>query len=235
MQVFNFYTGETSEKMTFKGHSDTVKCITWLEDDSGFVTTAKDNELALWRLHPGTGDGVANPNEVNPIWKFSSRKAVFNAVCVYRPDSSLPIVYTASSDKTIREVEQKNLSEGKGKFDNKNLSSQGHELVRYEESIMYSQLIASAHRKVFFAGIAESNRPGGIHLIKYPFEKVGEVQAHSSQVERLAMTHDNKWLFSAGNDGSLCIFKFENKELLNSKKVNLPAPVQVPQFDEIMI
>jgi hypothetical protein len=95
-------------------------------------------------------------------------------------------------------------------------------------------LVASAHRKVFFAGIAESNRPGGIHLIKYPFEKVGEVQAHSSQVERLAMSHDNKWLFSAGNDGSLCVFKFENKEL-NSKKNMLPAPTQVSQFDEIMI
>ena len=67
-------------------------------------------------------------------------------------------------------------------------------------------------------------------MIKYPFEKVGEVQAHSSQVERLSLSYDNKWLFSAGNDGSLCIFKFDNKE-----KSKLPAPVQVPQFDEIMI
>ena len=103
--MFNFYTGETSEKMTFKGHQDTIKCITWLEDDSGFITTGKDNELMMWRLHPGTGDGVHNPHESNPIWKFSSRKAVFNAVCTYRPEGSLPIVYAAASDKTVREVE----------------------------------------------------------------------------------------------------------------------------------
>ena len=49
----------------------------------------------------------------------------------------------------------------------------------------------------------------------------------------MAMSHDNKWLFSAGNDGSLCIFKFENKE--TQKKNILPMPVQVSQFDEIMI
>jgi len=161
--------------MTFKGHTDTVKCIEWLEDDSGFISTAKDNELFFWRLHPGTGDGVHNPLEANPVWKFSSRKAVFNAVCVYRPEGNLPLIYTVASDKTIREVEQKNISTGGGKFDVKDLVSTGQENVRYEESIMFSQLIASAHRKVFFAGIAESNRPGGIHLIKYPFEKIAEV------------------------------------------------------------
>ena len=105
IQVFNFYTGESPDKFNFRGHTDTVKCIAWLEDDSGFVTTAKDNEMALWRLHPGTGDGAQNPSEVNPIWKFSSRKAVFNAVCVYRPENNFPLVYLAASDKTIREVE----------------------------------------------------------------------------------------------------------------------------------
>ena len=48
------------------------------------------------------------------------------------------------------------------------------------------------------------------------------------------ITADNKWLFSAGNDGSLAILKFENKELY-SKKNMLPCPVTVSQFDEIMI
>lgn len=33
-----------------------------------------------------------------------------------------------------------------------------------------------------FAGIAEDNKPGAIHLIKHPFEKLQEIQAHASAV-----------------------------------------------------
>jgi len=53
-------------------------------------------------------------------------------------------------------------------------------------------------------------------MVKYnndkEFEKLIEIQAHSTQVERLALTYDDRWLFSAGNDGSIGCFKFQNKE-----------------------
>jgi len=47
-----------------------VKAITWLEDDTGFVSSGKDNLLLFWRLYPGSSDGLAsNTKEVeNPIW-----------------------------------------------------------------------------------------------------------------------------------------------------------------------
>jgi len=93
------------EHFTYKGHTDTIKTIAWLEDDSGFVTTSKDNAVAFWRLFTGTADGQANELEENPIWKYSYKKAVFNAVCVYRKEGSLPTVYTADSDKCVREIE----------------------------------------------------------------------------------------------------------------------------------
>jgi hypothetical protein len=118
-----------------------VKCITWLEDDTGFVTTGKDNLLSLWRLYPGTGDGV-NKEEKNPIWSYVHKKVVYNAVCVYRPDGGLPLVYAAGSDKSIREIEQAS-NAGAKSSDMSNLSDRGKENVRYDESIMYSQLIAS--------------------------------------------------------------------------------------------
>ena len=131
--MYNFFTAESPYDYTFKGHTDTVKCITWLEDDSGFITSGKDNDLALWRLHPGTGDG-ANLTETNPIWKFSSRKAVFNAVWTHRPENKLPIVYVAASDKTVREVTQKSCTSGKVT----DVVSQGQENIRYEENVIFS-------------------------------------------------------------------------------------------------
>jgi WD40 repeat protein len=56
--VYNFYTGECPSEFTFRGHKDAVKAITWLEDDTGFVSTGKDNMLLFWRLHPGSSDGI---------------------------------------------------------------------------------------------------------------------------------------------------------------------------------
>jgi len=103
---------------------------------------------------------------------------VYNAVCVYRPEGCLPLVYVAGTDKSIREIEQASVTGSKTK-DTSNLGTNGKELVRYDESIMYSQLIASQGRRTMFAGIAEDNKPGAIHLIKHPFEKICEIQAHS--------------------------------------------------------
>jgi hypothetical protein len=107
--------------------------------------------------------------------------------------------------------------------------------MTYEESVMYSQLICTKERKVFFAGIAESSRPGAIHMIKYneqkEFDKLIEIQAHSTAVERLALTHDDKFLFSAGNDGSIGCFKFANKE----QKDHSHGLTTLSLFDDIMI
>jgi WD40 repeat protein len=57
VQVYEFATGLSPDNFTFKEHTDTIKTIAWLEDDSGFVTTSKDNYMAFWRLYPGTADG----------------------------------------------------------------------------------------------------------------------------------------------------------------------------------
>jgi hypothetical protein len=56
---------------------------------------------------------------------------------VYRPDGALPLVYAAGSDKIVREIEQAS-NAGAKSSDTSNLSDRGKELVRYEESIMYS-------------------------------------------------------------------------------------------------
>ena len=136
-----------------------------MDDDSGFVTTSKDNKVNFWRLFPGTGDGQHLPKETNPIWSYSAGQAIFNAVTVYREEGQLPTVYVADSNKALREIEQQRLP-GQNK-DAASQNNNGQLRMTYEESVMYSQLICTKERKVFFAGIAESSRPGAIHMIKY--------------------------------------------------------------------
>jgi WD40 repeat protein len=49
-------------------------------------------------------------------------------------------------------------------------------------------------------------------VLRYPAEKIFEVQAHSLPVERLRMSYDNNFLFSAGMDGVFCIFDINYKD-----------------------
>jgi cilia- and flagella-associated protein 57 len=51
VNVYKFYTGETSNDFFFKGHSNFIKSISWLEDDSGFVTCGWDSSIYLWKLY----------------------------------------------------------------------------------------------------------------------------------------------------------------------------------------
>jgi WD40 repeat protein len=63
VQVYEFATGLSPDYFNYKDHTNTIKTIAWLEDDSGFVTTSKDNKVNFWRLFPGTADGQHLANE----------------------------------------------------------------------------------------------------------------------------------------------------------------------------
>jgi len=56
IRVFKFYTAENPPHYTFKSHISTVVCVAWLEDDSGFFSTALDSSLYLWKLDPNRED-----------------------------------------------------------------------------------------------------------------------------------------------------------------------------------
>ena len=56
----------------------------------------------------------------------------------------------------------------------------------------------------------------------YPFMqgKVFEIQAHAQQVNRMRLSYDNNFLYTAGMDGSLCVFQVIDK---NREKRELPG------------
>lgn len=45
-------------------------------------------------------------------------------------------------------------------------------------------------------------------MVMYPFthNKPFEIQAHSQMVNRIRISYDNQYLYSAGADGSLAVF-----------------------------
>ena len=53
--VYNFYTAQNPVNMTFKAHGGTIRSIAWLDDDTGFVSSALDTTIYYWLLNPKEG------------------------------------------------------------------------------------------------------------------------------------------------------------------------------------
>ena len=102
--------------------------------------------------------------------------------------------YAATEDQQIKEI------------------TSGKEVLRYEPSNIYSQLVPMLGSKIFFAGTGDPERPGSIHILKYPWDKLFQVEAHSLPVEKIRLSYDNTHLFSGGRDGLVCIFDVKDKE-----------------------
>ena len=75
-----------------------------------------------------------------------------------------------------------------------------------------SQINFLASGKAFFAGVGEENRPGSIQIWKSSLEKINEVQAHGKGIERMCISYDNNYLFSAGKDGTFMIHDIKDKD-----------------------
>lgn len=50
--------------------------------------------------------------------------------------------------------------------------------MRFEASKNFSQLAPAQGGKTFYAGVAEPDKPGSIAILRNPWEKLYEVQAH---------------------------------------------------------
>lgn len=66
--------------------------------------------------------------------------------------------------------------------------------------------------RCFFTGVNEANKPGSIQAIMFPFNKnkLFEIQAHAQMVTRIRISYDNQFLYTAGADGTLCVFEIKN-------------------------
>lgn len=79
--------------------------------------------------------------------------------------------------------------------------------------IIISQVKILNNSKAIFAGCGDEGRPGAIQIWKFPLEKLNEVQAHGpGGIERMRLSHDNQFLFSAGRDGTLMIMNVKDKD-----------------------
>lgn len=166
----------------------------------------------MWKLNIDQSGKDSHDKETNPLQKFTLKNVNFSCVAS-KPDSKSTF-FAVGTDKSIKEIEN------------------GREKMRYEAGVNVSQLVLMHGARAFFAGVAEDDKPGSIQVLRHPWDKVFEVQAHSLPVERLRISFDNQVLFSSGHDGVLCIFDVKDKDPKGKKdKEN----IQIHLSEEILI
>lgn len=57
-------------------------------------------------------------------------------------------------------------------------------------------------------GFVAGSEKGNLYIFSYPFHEVvlDHITAHSGEVTKIIISPDNRYLFSAGSDGSLFIY-----------------------------
>ena len=85
--------------------------------------------------------------------------------------------------------------------------------------VSVSQVLVSENKELFLMGTRDQNT-GSVRISAYPFQQEGvvELQMHSAPISRLAITHDHKYLFSAGEDGLLVIYELKDRAGLKKEQ-----------------
>ena len=56
INVYKFYTGENTPDLCYKAHYGSVRCLHWMDDDSGFISGGWDGFVYCWNLYTDKND-----------------------------------------------------------------------------------------------------------------------------------------------------------------------------------
>ena len=205
VNLYNFYTGETTETMSFIGHQARVMSIDWFANDMGFTTCGLDGNIYFYDLYqPQLEPGKRN------IPKDKYRRNVQLSSVVNLPGH--PYEFIAVGDEKIILTFTDKLKS----IPRQTSVTEAVQTVPVLPELRHhlSQLVIHHSGKILFAGVGELGDPypGAIQVWKLPFEKAAEIQAHASPVTRLRISNTNTHLFSVGQDGMLAIFDVKDRD-----------------------
>lgn len=217
VQVYSTYTGDLVGVL--RGHSNRVTAIAWKQDDRKLLTCGADGSILIWNLRTATkvGDGHSQ-----------ARCTYTDAIISYDAD----VVYATGTDGLLKEIDVVS----------------GAARAEQWAGITLGPLALAASQQILYVGTTEPNRPGAVRIYRLPIEKESpqnlsaptagsngisspggvnpnptpqsftEYQCHDLPVTRLRLSFDSQYLFSTGEDGSLCIF--ETRDVVGKGSAN---------------
>ncbi|TYZ60990.1 hypothetical protein PybrP1_005345 [[Pythium] brassicae (nom. inval.)] len=216
VQVYSTYTGDLVAVL--RGHSNRVTAIAWKQDDRKLLTCGADGSVLIWNLRTATkvGDGHSQ-----------ARCTYTDAILSYDAD----VVYATGTDGLLKEIDvvsgaaraehwagvalgplalaasQQMLYVGTAE-PNKPGSVRVYRLPLERDAAKTAAAAASAGgTPAPSPSLSGVNAAGGGPTVATSPQSFTEFQCHDLPVTRLRLSFDNQFLFSTGEDGSLCIFE----------------------------
>lgn len=179
IHIFNFYTGECPPNYVFKGQETNITSIHWTSDDTGFLSANWNGVIERGKLSNGA-------TEVIYSLKGTKITSVIEILGKER------LVYASTSDKQIRAFKDKTL------------------LNIMDAGLVLGNLAVTRNQQYVIAGVEEKQKPGPLRVYGYPLTgEFAEVEAHAAEVRKIRISYNDKYLFSAGADGTLFIFELK--------------------------
>jgi len=148
--VVNFWTMAQPENYIFSWHKNTVRSISWLENEIGFVSADQNFTIAVW-LMPRVQSGAA-PNV--PVWHYNCKQVNFTSMFAYK----LP--RDKDKDKDVNTIRISVIASGTDNFIHE--ICEGKLVTKYELGSTAHQIHMMAGKKALFCGINQANKPGTI-------------------------------------------------------------------------
>jgi WD40 repeat protein len=187
INIYNFYTQECPANMSCKGHNQKVRSIEWYENDMGFTSCGMDGNVFFYDLQKQKEEMTRNSEK-----DFTQKGVTFTGLTNIPGCEHNALV--VGNDRHIWRT------------------ADSSDKTSCDAKAILTQVAYLASGKAFFAGTGEENRPGCIQIWKSTLEKICEIQAHGRSVERMRISFDNNYLFTAGRDGTLIIYDIKDRD-----------------------
>uniref|UniRef100_A0A0G4FUD2 Uncharacterized protein n=1 Tax=Chromera velia CCMP2878 TaxID=1169474 RepID=A0A0G4FUD2_9ALVE len=210
IQIFRTYTGEPLWNL--RGHNSKVRSVCWTADDTSLVSCGQDGAVYEFSI----------VNEGKRVSDFVQKGVNLSSVAVYSdpsaamgkegPQNSL---FAVGSDKMLKEIHKANMR------------------TFTDARILLGQIALPASAKALFATIAEPERPSSLRVYRFPLHgEYVDYQCHSGPSLRLRVSFDDQFVFSASEDGTLCVFDVREKDKVVTKRDREHA---IDFADEILV
>eukprot|EP00912_Choanoflagellata_sp_UC4_P001630 UC4_evm3s1043 len=171
-----------------KGHNGKVRSIAWSEDDSKIVTCGAEGAIYEW-----------DAKNLKRISEYVVKSCSFTSL-VINPDSKS--FYAVGSDQSLKQISVKEEDGERVAEEVVNLSS----AARGASKVVLKQVALSRSGRMLFT----ASESGAMRAMVFPIKRDSEWiehEAHMGVISRTIISHDDQFLFSAGEDG--CIFKYK--------------------------
>ena len=203
IQLYSVYTGEQITNFAFRGHTNHIKQIVWHPDDLGLISSGLDGQVFEWSLEEPQNKVImlSQPNSFVTSLDFTTGERNEKTIFTNSTENHIFSIKNTKSD-----VREKDLA-----MDQKKYIVEDPKSVPTGAQIAY--LTQTQSNKYMFMGTTGSKCPGVIRCYKYPFTgEVAEIQTHSRGVMKQALTADDSYQFSIGEDYNLIIYELTDKE-----------------------